>query len=105
MTKANINPGICGLKTSVEIEKKEGKKYALSVKSDCEMVEKLAKEISELDFMDAFKRITENPVYRKGSTCLKHVSCPVPCAILKAFEVEAELALPGNVTIELIRQE
>jgi hypothetical protein len=102
MTRIKITPGVCGLLATVEIRKKEGKNFSASISSDCEMVEKLGAEIEELTFMDAFKRIIDNPVYRKGSLCLKHVSCPVPCGILKALEVEAGVALPRDVKIEFL---
>ncbi len=105
MTKVRIDPGVCGFPTDVKISKKSGKVYSVSVVSECEMVQKLGEEISELDFSDAFKKILDNPVYRKGSICLKHVSCPVPSGILKALEVEAGLAVPRGVRIEFIKDD
>ncbi len=105
MTRIKINPGVCGLKTTVVIEGKGNKCFSVKVESDCEMVDRLGKEIAELTLMDAFKRIIDNPVYRKGSACLRHVSCPVPSGILKALEVEAGLAVPRDVKIEFIHDE
>ncbi len=102
MTKVRIAPGVCGFPTIIEIEKKEGKRYSIKVSSECEMVEKMGEEVSLLSFMDAFKRIPDNPVYQKGSACLLHVSCPVPSGILKALEVEAGLAVPKDVKIEFV---
>ncbi len=102
MTKIKIDPGACGLLTEIEVTRKEDKVFDLKITSDCEMVEKLGKELPELAFMDAFKRILDNPVYSAGSNCLKHVSCPVPAGILKALEVEAGLAVPRKVSIEFI---
>lgn len=99
MAKAVVKPGACGLGTTVRVKKAGRRKYRVSVSSDCEMVEKLGSELGELDMTDAFKRILDNPVYRKGSACLKHVSCPVPCAVLKALEVEAGLAVPREVSV------
>lgn len=104
MTKVRINPGVCGFPAVVEIEKKKGKKFSVKISSECEMVEKMGKEIAELAFMDAFKGILDNPVYKKGSRCLKHVSCPVPSGILKALEVEAGLAVPKDVIIEFSKE-
>ena len=82
---------------TVEIIKKDKKTFTLTITSECEMVQKLGKELPELTMMDAFKRLLDNPVYNKGATCLKHVSCPVPAGILKALEVEAGLAVPREV--------
>ncbi|RMG01608.1 MAG: hypothetical protein D6726_09200 [Nitrospirae bacterium] len=99
MVKAEIDPGICGLKTTVVVRKKSGKEYEILIESDCEMVEKLGEKVPSLNMMDIFKRITDNPIYKEGTVCLRHVSCPVPSGILKALEVEAGLALPKDVKI------
>ena len=104
MTKAVIQPGACGMPATVEVVKKDSKTYLLKISSECEMVVKLGREVPELTIMDAFKRLLDNPVYRKGATCLKHVACPVPSAILKALEVEAGLNLPKDVSITFVKE-
>ena len=97
MTRVLIQPGACGMPVTVEVIKKDKKTFTVIITSDCEMVQKLGKELPELTMMDAFKRLLDNPVYTKGAACLKHVSCPVPAGILKALEVEAGLAVPREV--------
>ena len=84
---------------TVEVERKDKRTFTVTITSECEMVRKLGSEIPQLGFMDAFKRLLDNPVYTKGAACLKHVSCPVPSGILKALEVEAGLAVPRDVSI------
>lgn len=93
------------MSTVVEVVKDDGKTFRVKISSECEMVEKLGGKLRELGMMDAFKKILDNPVYRDGSSCLKHVSCPVPCGILKALEVEAGLAVPRDVTIRFTDDE
>ena len=105
MTKVVINPGACGMPVIVEVEKKEGKTFSVRITTECEMVEKLGKEIPELTMMDAFRRLQDNPVYQKGATWLRHVACPVPSGILKALEVEAGLNLPRDVSITFVKTE
>ncbi len=104
MTKAVIQPGACGMPVTVVVIKKDKKNFTLTVTSDCEMVQKLGKELPELNMMDAFKRLSDNPVYNKGGACLKHVSCPVPAGILKALEVEAGLAVAKDVSIIFLKE-
>jgi chitinase len=99
MTKIRIQPGACGMLITAEVKKKDKKTFTLTMTSECEMVKKLGAELPELNFMDAFKRVLDNPVYTKGAICLKHVACPVPTGILKALEVEAGLAVPRDVSI------
>ncbi len=101
MTKVTIRPGICGLNTVV-IAEKEKKKVRLTIVTDCDMVRAMAEELKELDIMATFTGFLTNPVYRAASKHLRHVTCPVPCGILKALEVEAGLALPRDVSIEFL---
>ncbi len=99
-----INPGACGMPVTVEVEKKDAITYSVKVGSECKMVVKLGKEISELTMIDAFKRLLNNPVYTKAAACLKHVACPVPAGILKALEVEAGLNVPKDVSITFVKE-
>jgi hypothetical protein len=90
---------------TVEVEKKEGKIFSVRITTECEMAQELGKAIPELTMMDAFKRLQDNPVYKKGATCLKHAACPVPAGILKALEVEAGLNLPKDAAITFVKTE
>lgn len=102
MTKVTIKAGICGFNTVVIAEKMKAKKIRFTIVTDCEMVRVMGEEIKELDIMVSFSGFLDNPVCRAASKHLRHVTCPVPCGILKALEVEAGLALPKNVSIEFI---
>jgi len=103
MTKVSIEPGACGMTVLVEVEKKDRSTCTLKITSECKMAEKLGKELREISMADAFKKLTDNPVYRKGALCLKHVSCPVPSGVLKALEVELGLNVPKDVNITFIK--
>ncbi|MGC2061946.1 MAG: hypothetical protein WA610_03145 [Thermodesulfovibrionales bacterium] len=104
MAKMQINPGACGMEVIVEVRQKDKNTFAVSITSECKMVEKLGQELSELAMMDAFKWLLGNPVYVKGAACLKHAACPVPSGILKALEVEAGLNVPRDVTMKFIKE-
>lgn len=104
-TKVIINPGACGFPAVVVIKKKDGETFSVSITSECEMVSKLGAEIGELTMMDVFKRIPDNPVFRKGAICLRHVACPALSGILKALEVEAGLNLPKDVSITFVAED
>lgn len=101
MTTVRIKAGICGFTTVVIAERQKDKKIKITVTSECEMVMKLAEEIQELHLMTVFSRILDNPVYQAASRHLRHVTCPVPCGILKAVEVEAGLAIARDVHISV----
>ncbi len=99
MTKVTVNPGACGFFATVEVIKQGDKDFSLKIISECQMVQKMATEISSLTIMDAFKRQTDNPVFKKAAACLRHAACPIPSGILKALEVEAGLNLPKDCSI------
>ena len=105
MTKLRVDPGQCGMAAVVEVTKKDKGVFELRITSSCDMAMKLGEEVPTLTLADAFKKLLDNPVYKKGATCIKHVACPVPCAVLKALEVEAGLGVPKDVTIAFIRDE
>ena len=98
-----INPGACGLITTVEVRKKDARVFMLELRSDCEMIQKLGETLPELSMTDCFKRILDSIVYKQASACLKHVSCPVPSGILKTLEVEAGLAVAKDVSMKFLK--
>ncbi len=103
-TKVKVNSGICGFSTIITVEKIGSKKVRVSLESDCEMVSKMAAEISVLDLMAAFTNHLNNPVYKAAAKGLKHVACPVPAGILKAVEVELGLCLAKDASIMFIKE-
>lgn len=99
MTKVEIKPGVCGFVVNVTVEQDKERNFHIVVETECEMVQRIAAEIAQLEFRAPFTAILHNPVYRSASKHLKHVACPVPAGILKAIEVEAGVCLPRPVTI------
>ena len=104
MAKCEINPGICGLLTTVEASKSEGGEVALKITSDCPNIQKIAEELVVIvPFDEIFKRATATKTYELFSKHSPHPSCPVPAGILKAIEVEAGLALPKDATLKIAK--
>ncbi|NLF68372.1 MAG: hypothetical protein GX575_04875 [Candidatus Anammoximicrobium sp.] len=103
-TKAKISAGICGFATTVTVSG-DVSDCAMSLESDCPAVQQLALELSQLDpLREVLRRDASAAVWELAVRHCLHAACPVPVGILKAVEVEAGLALPADVTIE-IRQE
>ena len=101
MTTVHVESGICGFATRVRVSKGKGGKVVIQINSTCELIQGLGDEIQEMGMMDVLKSpINENPVYIKAGRCKLHTSCPVPCGVIKASEVEVGLALKKNVQIE-----
>ncbi|MCC7568623.1 MAG: hypothetical protein KO463_03290 [Candidatus Methanofastidiosa archaeon] len=99
-TRAKVDPGPCGFITFIEAKKVAPEHVYVSVTSDCAHIKKLSIGIVNAA-EDLYNGYETSKVYGKAKECIKHMACPVPCAILKAVEVEAGLAVPKNVIIEL----
>jgi len=98
-----VSAGACGHGTEITAEKEKAKTVRVVVETECEMVSKMAEDLGPLDMMAVFTGFPDNPVYRAAARHLKHVSCPVPSAILKTVEVELGLAVPKDVHMEFAR--
>ena len=102
MTKVTINPGVCGLITTVEAHSDDQMEVKVTVKSGCEAVRKMMEELG--DTFDSFACCLGKP----GTSVFYdyarehfpgHASCPTLAGILKCMEVECGLALPKEASI------
>jgi len=104
MTIIELNPGACGLKTIIEAKLVAPGHVYVSITSDCADVSEL--KIGIVDAMtELFGGFNDPKVYSKADEHIKHGACPVPCAILKAVEAEADLAVPRDVVFEIRKEE
>jgi hypothetical protein len=72
--------------------------------TDCPNLQKVAEELGEIDpYDEIFKRAISTRTFEIISKHSPHPCCVVPSGILKAIEVEAGLALPKDVKIEIER--
>jgi hypothetical protein len=101
MSKAEVEPGNCGYTTIIEA-KMAGDDCQITIQSACPYIQKLAADLGSVDPYHeiSFRRGTPQ-ILQAGAKYCKHSACPVPVAVIKAVEVEANLALPSDVTIKL----
>ena len=99
MTRVTVDAGICGFGTTVEVSKTGRRRVSVVLSSDCEMVESMNGELQDLGWLEALGPPMGSAVWECACEHLKHPCCPVPIGILKAIEVELELALPKDVVI------
>ncbi|MEN8263679.1 MAG: hypothetical protein ABFR82_09475 [Nitrospirota bacterium] len=104
MTKVIVSPGNCGFSVVITARKAEDKKIRISMDTECEMVTAMLEDIALIDMRTLFSKHFANPVYLSADRHLKHVACTVPCAILKAMEVELGLCVAEDVTIRFEKQ-
>ena len=101
MAQAEINPGGCGLHTTVTATK-NGAGVDLLIESECKAIRRLAEELKTVDpFQEISARRALPQTLALGHKYCSHAACPVPVAIIKAVEIEAGLALPVDVSIKL----
>ena len=105
MTKAQVKAGICGFSATV-VANMEGTRCRVSIESECEAIQRLAQNLTEVD---PFQEITfrgQGPrTLDLGARHCRHTACPVPVGIIKAIEVEAGLALPEDAIIHLSKSD
>ncbi len=101
--KVEVDPGVCKLKTVIIA--KPGDDFVsivFDVQSDCPHVRELGQKVGPIDpYSSIGGPINENPVYVCAGGCLPHSACPVPCALMKAAEVAADLGLKRDVSIKI----
>lgn len=102
MAKINVNPGICGLTTKINVSTDDMQTAIIEIDSKCPYISAMQNDIKELDaYSECFARIGEGEVYKSANRNCKHAACPVPSAVIKGMEVACRLALPKNVEIEI----
>jgi hypothetical protein len=102
MASVQVNPGICGLTSSITVEIDAGGMCQTSGESACPHVQKLIAEATGIDPYGEIMYGEDAPrILAVARTCLPHPACPVPSAMLKAIEVAAGLALPADVMISV----
>ncbi len=105
MARAEIIAGICGFKTVVQATA-DGSTVNLQIESDCKAIQKLAEALTQVEpFKEISTRRGMPRSLEMGAQYCTHAACPVPVGIIKAVEVEAGLALPADVSIQLSKTE
>jgi hypothetical protein len=103
MAKAEIFAGICGFNTVVRAAM-DGDNVNLDIQSECKAIQKMALELTQVDpFQEISFRRSMPLTHEMGVKYCSHAACPVPAGIIKAVEVEANLALPKDVSIKLTK--
>ncbi len=101
---ANVNPGVCGFNCRIEAEPAGRRSVRIMItESECTMVQKFSKLISDISLKDLFIPLTKNPVFNAAEQAGCHLACPVPVAVVKVCEVALGLAVPKDVSICLIK--
>lgn len=100
IVEVSVDPGICGLKSTITAEAGDMMSASVSIESDCPGIKKLGANIGEIEPMkDIFAKLGDSSVHQLGKMYCSHGTCPVPGAILKGVEAASGLALVKDVHI------
>ena len=92
----------CGFKTTVEAESSDGENIKLKINSECESIQNLSKQLTEVNALQQVGcTIGDSVVHQIASTYIRHPACFVPAAIVRTIEVETGMALPGETSISV----
>ncbi len=106
VVEVQVDPGICGLKSSITVESSDMMSAKVSIESDCPDIRQIGEHIQEIDSMkDVFAKLGDSSVYKLGKEFCSHGTCPVPGAILKGVEAACGLALPKDVHIHIEKKD
>jgi hypothetical protein len=88
--------------TTIHAKENDEGMIELDIQSDCPNVLKMSWMVEPVSpWTEVEAAMNETDVYKWASERLPHAACPVPCAMIKAIEVAADLGLKRNVTIEI----
>lgn len=101
MAKTEVFAGICGFTTNI-VARMDGPVCNLNITSQCEAVQRLARELTEVDPLQEISFKPHLPhTLQLGMEYCNHAACPVLAGIIKAIEVAGGLALPADAFIKV----
>ncbi len=102
MARVKVKDGICGHTTVIKTRRLGKDTVEVKIASPCEMIKKLGGELGEVKWKRVFSRdMRDSLVYEAAAKHVKHAGCPVPSAVIRAIEVELEMAPAKGIRIEI----
>ncbi len=103
MATAKIFAGNCNFTTYVTASNESEGMVHLTIESECPHIQKIAEELTRVNPFNEISFHSEHgpQIMNVMRQSCPHASCPVFSGIIRAVEVEAGLALPTNISIEL----
>ncbi len=96
----------CGFKTRIVVRKKDRDTIILNIASECKEVSRWGNEIMEVKWRECLgKNFLESRLCSSAARMLKHRSCSVPTAVLRAIEAEVGSAIAAGSTIRFLESE
>ena len=93
--------------TTVGAASDDMQNVSFEIETDCETIRKLAAGLPDVDGYMEIGAGFDGSIYQAVRSTMKGccAGCAVPCAIFKAMQVAAGLALPASVSIDIQKDE
>lgn len=105
MTRVTIHAGVCGFETRMEAVSENMQHVDVTIDSDCPDIQAAAEKLGRIDaYQEVFARVGQGQVYQTFGEHCRHAACPVPMAVIKAIEAEANLALPREISFRIEKE-
>ncbi len=102
MARVKVRDGICGHTTVIMTTRLDKDTVGIKIVTPCEMIQKLGEELKEVKWKTVFSRdMRDSIVYQAAGKHIKHAGCPVPSAIVRAIEVELDMAPSKGTVFEI----
>lgn len=103
MNVVEVIDGSCGFRTRIAVHLKDGENVGLTVSSDCQAAADWGRENDSVDWRQCLGRHTlQSPLFKTAMETLRHRSCPVLTAVLRAIETEVGAARPAEIRIRFL---
>lgn len=102
MVEVKVNPGICGLCSTIKFDSDDEQEVTIDFVTDCPSLKPLEQELKEIDgYQICFQKFGDGEICELGHKYCRHPGCPVPAAIIKGIEVSCGMALPKDAEINI----
>lgn len=102
MVEVKVNPGICGLCSTIGFDSDDMQTVSVDFRTDCPNLKPLEEELKEIDgYAVCFAKLGDGEIYELAHKYCRHPGCPVPAALIKGIEVTCGLALPKDSDIKI----
>ena len=109
--EVKIDPGICNFPVTISATSDDGVHVDLELVTECESMLHLVKLIHEITPIDAYQELgsKESLILKEARSILVTKgcceACVVPAGVCKAIHVAANLALPRDVSMKIVKKD
>ncbi|NLU46117.1 MAG: hypothetical protein GXX87_04165 [Euryarchaeota archaeon] len=98
--RVTVEPGPCKMTTVITATMDDDMNVVFEVQTECESVRALVDSLPPLSPYEEIERTySDSEIYKAASLAIKHLACPVPCAMVKAAEAASGLGIKRDVNL------